>query len=100
MCSINFSNLFFPDIPSIGYISYPGENLQACTANGVDFPLGLPFSFTENCFKYNCRCDTDGSWNCSAELAEYICHENGESQETSEEFTDFESKNICYASNI
>lgn len=77
--------------PSIGYISYPGENLQACTANGVDFPLGLPFSFTKNCFKYNCRCDTDGSWNCSSELAEYICYENGESQETSEEFTDFET---------
>lgn len=51
------------------------ENVRACQVRGHQYRLGQSFSFTEDCFKYNCDCKTDGSWKCPATQAEYICQE-------------------------
>ena len=50
-----------------------GTEIRHCTAEGNQYPVGRPFSFTEGCFRFNCECHTDGSWECPSERSEYVC---------------------------
>ena len=59
------------------------DNVRECQVRGQKYRLGQPFSFNEGCFKYNCDCKRDGSWECPAARAEYTCQEtpdNGQSR--------------------
>ena len=49
------------------------DDVRACTANGVDYPLGQPFSFMDGCFIFNCDCHSDGSWECPEDRAVDRC---------------------------
>ena len=49
------------------------DNVRYCVARGTEYPLGRPFVFTDGCFKYNCECHSDGSWECPGHKAEYTC---------------------------
>ena len=50
-----------------------GTNIRYCTADDNQYPVGRPFSFTENCFRFHCDCKYDGSWECPSERTEFIC---------------------------
>ena len=50
-----------------------GTQLSYCSAGSNQYPIGQPFSFTEGCFRFNCDCHQDGSWECPSERSEYIC---------------------------
>lgn len=50
-----------------------GTQITHCTAEGKEYPIGRPFSFTEGCFRFNCECYSGGSWECPSERSEYIC---------------------------
>ena len=50
-----------------------GTHLSHCTVEGNQYPTGRPFSFTDGCFRFNCVCNSDGSWECPSERSEYIC---------------------------
>ena len=49
------------------------DDVESCFVLGQYFPLGRPFSFKYDCYKYNCDCHTNGSWECPPEKAEYNC---------------------------
>ncbi|CAI9736705.1 Hypothetical predicted protein [Octopus vulgaris] len=49
------------------------SEVKACHAKGRYYTLDRPFSFVDGCFRYNCQCNGDGSWECTSEEAEYIC---------------------------
>ncbi|CAI9736709.1 ring 3-like [Octopus vulgaris] len=50
-----------------------GQTLSSCVANGQEYPLNKPFTFTDNCYRYVCMCHSNGSWECPGERAEYSC---------------------------
>ena len=50
-----------------------GTEIRHCIAEGNQYPVGRSFSFTEGCFRFNCECFSDGSWECPSERSEYIC---------------------------
>ena len=50
-----------------------GTEITHCKAAGKQYRVGRPFSFTEDCFRFNCKCHSDGSWECPSERTEYIC---------------------------
>ena len=50
-----------------------GTEIRHCIAEGNQYPVGRPFSFTEGCFRFNCECHSDGSWECPSERSEYVC---------------------------
>ena len=72
------------------------ENISAIYRKGLDIPYifvekgvnivsllvviafqvretNRPFTYTEDCYKYNCFCACDGSWNCPKDDTEDIC---------------------------
>lgn len=49
------------------------DNSRSCVVRENEYRLGRPFSFREGCIKYNCECNSDGSWECPAERAEDTC---------------------------
>lgn len=53
----------------------PVESESGCTVRGENYPLGKAFSFTDGCFKYNCKCKLDGSWKCPARRTENVCEQ-------------------------
>lgn len=56
-----------------------GSVIRYCKADGKQYPVGDPFSFNEGCFRFNCECYSDGSWECPSERSEYICsHQTGQ----------------------
>eukprot|EP00106_Octopus_bimaculoides_P013363 XP_014780805.1 PREDICTED: uncharacterized protein LOC106876685 isoform X1 [Octopus bimaculoides] len=50
-----------------------GQTLSSCVVNGQEYPLDKPFTFTDNCYRYVCKCYSNGSWECPGERAEYAC---------------------------
>lgn len=50
-----------------------GTDIRYCTVEDNQYSVGHPFSFTEDCFRFNCECYSDGSWECPSERSEYIC---------------------------
>ncbi|GAB1605392.1 hypothetical protein Ahia01_000821200, partial [Argonauta hians] len=59
---------------------------EGCKVKGRFYSLNRPFSFTDECFKYNCVCKSDGSWDCPASRTENICDKT-EGQEVSDWFS-------------
>ena len=59
------------------------DNARACVARGIEYTLGRPFSFMDGCFRYNCQCHSDGSWECPADRAEDVCQHGRDREETS-----------------
>lgn len=62
-----------PSGPSKKMTIIISDNMISCVANGNEYPLGHPFSFVYRCIKYNCKCYSDGSWECPSDRAEYKC---------------------------
>ena len=56
------------------------NDINGCKAMGREYPLGRPFSLTDECFRYDCECHSDGSWECPAENAEYVCDKMSRTQ--------------------
>ncbi|GAB1605393.1 hypothetical protein Ahia01_000821300 [Argonauta hians] len=50
-----------------------GYQASSCLVEGTEYPLGRPFYFRNRCFRFNCQCKSDGSWNCPAKGAENLC---------------------------
>ncbi|XP_052103035.1 uncharacterized protein LOC127736509 isoform X7 [Mytilus californianus] len=44
-----------------------------CEVKGRKYRGNSRFSYDEDCFRYNCDCNCDGSWNCPASRTERIC---------------------------
>lgn len=44
-----------------------------CHVDGKKFARGRPFSFDQDCFRFRCMCNRDGSWNCPSRDTENIC---------------------------
>ena len=61
---------------SRGEVFSSSTKISHCNANGKTYPLGRPFFFNDGCFRYNCQCKTDGSWECPADLSLYICQKH------------------------
>ena len=49
------------------------DNVRSCSARGKEYPLGRSFSFMDGCYRYNCECHSDGSWECPGDRAENTC---------------------------
>ncbi|XP_064618367.1 uncharacterized protein LOC135482358 isoform X2 [Liolophura sinensis] len=55
--------------------SISAADAEFCLVNGQQYPLGRPFVFDENCFRYRCMCETDGSWQCPASDTKKVCED-------------------------
>lgn len=63
--------LFLVSALSSGKVDRP--EVMMCTADGKKYPLNQAFSFTVGCYRYNCECRKDGSWECPGHRVENTC---------------------------
>lgn len=103
ICHIIIARCFFFTIiilfyagPSKSMKIIISDNVRACVANGNEYPLGHPFSFVDRCFKYNCECHSNGSWECPANRAEYKCGDETERNFTRVETTILKSEFVLF----
>lgn len=52
---------------------------KQCNIKGVLHPGNSTFTHDENCFRYQCLCKCDGSWDCPPETAVDSCHTSNRS---------------------
>ncbi|KAK3097439.1 hypothetical protein FSP39_009661 [Pinctada imbricata] len=48
---------------------------RECDVNGRKYQPNTRFQFDENCVRYSCTCNCDGSWQCPAERSVSICNQ-------------------------
>merc|ERR1719219_1414370 len=47
---------------------------QDCRVNGRVYTSQYPFQFQDGCYRYNCQCNCDGSYNCPASKTVDTCN--------------------------
>ncbi|XP_062593623.1 kielin/chordin-like protein [Saccostrea cucullata] len=52
---------------------YTADSCMDCRRNGVSYRSNSDFSFDEGCYRFNCQCNCDGSWNCPSFRTQNIC---------------------------
>ena len=56
-----------------GRQQYQRTNCYYCLAAGRQFPPGRRFQFDDNCWRFDCDCNCDGSYRCPASRTKDIC---------------------------
>lgn len=47
--------------------------MDICLVSGQSYPRGRRFTFEQPCYRFNCMCHEDGSWECPAERTVNLC---------------------------